>query len=91
MTFADDLPALYADFGETVTIAGASAVAIFNGGYAEAEDVAGTNPSLRCKASDVSGTAIGATVVRAGVTYTVRGKQPIPPDEVETVLILERA
>ena len=91
MAFTETLAPFYADFGETVTVAGASVTAIFSSGYAEALGVAGTQPTLRCAAADVSSVAIGAAVVRAGVNYTVRGKEPLPPDEVETVLILERA
>lgn len=91
MSFVGDLSAFYADFGESVTVAGSPITAIFSGGYAEALDVAGTQPTLRCIAADVSGVALGAAVVRAGVNYTVRGKQPVAPDELETVLILERA
>jgi hypothetical protein len=62
----------------------------FDGGYGEAFDVAGTLPSLRCIASTVSTVGVGHTVVRSSVSYTVRNKLPIGPDELETRLILER-
>lgn len=91
MTFATDLAAAYAAQAETVSVGTASVAAFFDGGYGEAYDVAGTFPSLRCIASDVSAVAVGATVVRDGVTYTVRNRLPIAPDELETRLILERA
>jgi hypothetical protein len=92
VNFAGDLSAFYADFGESVTVAGSSISAIFDSGYGEAAGiVAGTVPRLRCRASDVSGVAIGAAVVRAGTNYTVRGREAVPPDELETVLVLERA
>lgn len=89
--YSADLAGLYADFGESVTVAAATITAIFDGGYADALDMAGTQPTLRCRASDVASVAHGAAVVRAGVNYTVRGKQPLAPDELETRLVLERA
>ncbi len=91
MSALQQLSALYAEHGEPVTLAGSPAVAIFGGGYGEALDVAGTQPTLRCRAADVAAVTRGAAVVRAGVTYTVREKQPLAPDELETLLILERA
>lgn len=90
MSFAADLPAFYADFGETVTVAGSQITAIWSGGYVEVDGVAGTRPLLRCRASDVAAVSVGATVLRGAVSYTVRGIQPVAPDELETVLILER-
>ena len=89
--FAADIAGFYADFGEPVTVAGSPITAIYSSGYVEALDVATTQPTLRCRAADVAAVAVGAAVVRAGTSYTVRGKQPLPPDELETVLILERA
>lgn len=91
MSFSSDLAGLYGDFSETVTINGSAASGIFDGGYSETLDVAGTRPTLRCIASAVVSVNAGATVIRNGVTYTVRGKEPIAPDELETRLILERA
>ena len=91
MSFASDLAALYGDFSETVTISGNAVTAIYDGGYAEALDATGIRPTLRCIASTVVSVSVGATLVRNGVTYTVRGKEPIAPDELETRLILERA
>lgn len=91
MTFASDLAAAYAQEGETVTVDGADVKAFFDAGYLDALGVAGTQLSLRCVASTVSGVAIGDSVVRDGTTYTVRDMQTIWPDELETRLILERA
>ena len=91
MTFASDLAAVYAAQGEAVTVAGTAVTAFFDGGYSEVLGVAGTGPSLRCIASTVSAAAVGDTVVRGGVTYTVRNKLPIGPDELETRLVLEQA
>ena len=89
MTFASDLAAAYAQEGETVTVDGADVKAFFDAGYLDALGVAGTQLSLRCIASTVAGVAVGDTVVRAAVSYTVRGIQSIYPDELETRLILE--
>ena len=80
MDFAADLSAMYADFGEAVTVAGNPVTAIFDGGFADALGVAGTSPSLRCRSADVSAVAINAAVVRGGVTYTVKARQPIAPE-----------
>lgn len=89
--YSADLPALYATFGEPVLVAGSPITAIFDGGYADALDMAGTRPTLRCRTSDVSAAAHGVAVVRGGVSYLLREKQPLPPDELETRLVLERA
>lgn len=91
MSFESDLAAAYAAQAETVSIGTGTALAFFDGGYGEAYEVAGTFPSVRCIASDVSTVAAGDTVVRDSVTYTVRNLMPIAPDELETRLILERA
>lgn len=89
--FTADLSAFYADFGEPVTVAGSPLTAIYSGGYLETLGVAGTAPFLRCIASDVVGVMPGAPVVRAGVNYTLRERQPVAPDELEVILVLERA
>jgi len=80
----------YAVLGELVTVDGDDITAIFDGGYAESLDAAGTAPSLRCIAADVAAVAVGDTVVRDGITYKVRNLLPIAPDELETRLVLER-
>jgi hypothetical protein len=91
MSFASDLAAVYAAQAELVTIAGVPTECFFDGGYAEALDMAGTSPSLRCITSAVSSVTVGASAVRGSVTYAVRNILPIGPDELETRLILERA
>jgi hypothetical protein len=94
--FSASLDALYATFGESATIAGSPITAIYDGGHVEALGVIGTQPSLRCRAADVSAIAVGAAVeldplLHAIVSYTVRERQVLPPDELEVRLILERA
>ncbi len=90
MSFATDLPLFYADFGESCAVGGNAVTAIFDGGYIQSLDVSGTQPTLRCISSTVASVSVGAVVVRGGVSYVVRGKEPIAPDELETRLILER-
>lgn len=85
------LAALYATHGELVTVAGSPITAIYDGGYVGSHGVACTQPSLRCMAADVVSVTIDAAVVRGSVSYTVRGIEPMPPDEMETRLILELA
>lgn len=89
MTFATDLAAAYAQQGESVTVDGTAVTAFFDGGYVDVLGVAGRMLSLRCMTSDVAGVAVGDTVVRGAVSYTVREVQTIPPDELETRLGLE--
>lgn len=91
MDFSADLAAFYVDFGETVTVAGSPITAIFSGGFAAIDGVAGTRPLLRCRAADVAAVSVGAAVVRGAVNYVVRGIEPATPDELETFLVLERA
>jgi hypothetical protein len=90
--FAADLPGAYGALGETVTVSGSPVAAIFDGGFIDAGGygVAATRPSIRCIASDVAAVAVGATVVRLGITYKVRGIEPVAPLEQETRLVLER-
>jgi hypothetical protein len=89
MDTVSDLALLYADFGESVTVDGATVIAIFDTDYAAAFDVAGSSPALRVIAADVLGVAAGDAVVRAGTTYTVRNVAQIGPDGLELRLVLE--
>ncbi len=90
MDFAPSLTLLYAQFGESVTVAGTSVRAIFDGGYADALSVQGTAPSIRVRAADAASVTVGATVVRGATTYLVRVIEPVAPDELEKRLVLER-
>jgi hypothetical protein len=90
MDLSADLPSLYFDFGETVTVDGADITAIFDTGYAETLEAAGSGPSLRCVSADVATVATGDAATVRAIAYTVRGIEPIGPDGLETRLILER-
>ncbi len=87
---AAQLVELYEQMGESVTLAGSPITAIFDGGYVEALGMSGTAPTLRCIASQAPASVIGQTAVRGAITYIVRGREPLPPDELEVRLILER-
>lgn len=91
MSYASDLTAAYAAHGETVMVNGDTVFAFFDTGYADALEVAGQQPSLRCIAADVAGVAAGDPVVRAGTNYTVRNLLQIAPDGLELRLVLELA
>lgn len=93
--FSAELPAIYAEFGdaEQPTLGGVPIAGIFDGGYVDAGGlgVAGTSPTFRCATTAAAAAVVDTTLfARAGVSYLVRGKQPIAPDEIETRLILER-
>ena len=64
-------------------------VAFFDEGYADALGVMGERYALRCIASTVASAAVGDTVVHDSTSYTIRGIQPIWPDAMETILVLE--
>lgn len=79
MAFTEDLDAfLDTDdgFAVTATIGGASVSAIFSNQAADALQVAGTQPVLTVKSSDVSATARGTAVVVNAVNYTVAKIEP---------------
>jgi hypothetical protein len=62
---------------------------IFDNGYAEELDVAGSKPTATCKASDVVGVSRGNPIIIpvGGTAYTVQNIQPDGTGE--TLLILE--
>jgi hypothetical protein len=60
----------------TATIAGASVKAYFGKPSAEALLVAGDQPTLLVKSTDVASTVRGAAVVVSGVSYTVAKIDP---------------
>ena len=88
MSFVGDLAPFYADFGETLTIAGVSVTAIFDNTTADAYGVA---PNARAALRVPAGTAVavGNAVVRGGVTYTVAGIDYAGIDEAELLVALK--
>lgn len=82
-------------FAERVWLDGRPVHGHWFDGYAEALDVAGTQPALRCAAADTPDAAVGNELIRrnpvttANDRYTVRNIQPLN-DGTERVLILER-
>ena len=89
--YAADLAAAYAAQGESVTVAGTAVTCFFNTGYADALGVATNARALRCISTSISHAAIGDTVTRSAIDYTIRGIEAIPPDGLETVIVLEAA
>lgn len=77
MAFTETLAPFFSDFAATsCTIGGASVAAIFSNQSADALQVAGTQPVLTVKSSDVSATARGTAVVVNGTNYTVARIEP---------------
>ena len=50
---------------------------LFDSAYQEQLDIAGTNPTVTCKASAVAVGDIGKTLTVNSVAYTIRGREPI--------------
>lgn len=89
MSFAETLPAFFADFGTVATIGAASVTGIFDQPAAEAFGMLGSDPTFTCAAADVSGVAAGQAVTIAGTGYTVTA---VKPDGTGlTVLYLDKA
>lgn len=87
MAFAEDLTPLFADFGESVTVQGVSATAIFDtASDVIFGDVISTAPALTLPAT-VAAAEGGSAVVR-GVTYRIRQVLDQPPDGVLRTLVL---
>lgn len=90
--WTDDLPMMFADFGQTVTLRnGGKFTALYEAPFLGVGDVPveSQGPSLTCQATDVADLAHGDSLTIGGQGYVVRG---IEPDGVGvTVLRLERA
>lgn len=66
-----------AGFAEYVTIGAGQVAVIFDEAFADPLGiVAGTRPTFLAASSDVSTLAVGASVTRGAVTYTVTELQP---------------
>lgn len=70
------------DFGTVATINGTAVNVIFDAEYLEALDIAGNDPQVQCRTSDLDAitptVAVGATVVVNSTSYTVAA--PPKPD-----------
>ncbi len=81
LTFDDDPSQFFRkdEFAEEWTVAGSAVLAIFNDGYAEDQDIEGTNPELVCQSDTLPvDLASGVTAVSglSGATYSVVGVRP---------------
>ncbi len=95
MSLQDDLGAAYAaalaaGAGDSTFVAGAPVISLWESGHQPDLGVTGRALTVRCIAATVPGVAVGDAVVRSGVSYTVRGVESLPPDELEVRLVLER-
>lgn len=86
-----DLAAMYAEWGEAVTLDGTPRSAILDLDQGEAFAVAGPELALRCIAAEVESLAVGAAAVVRGVSYRVRVNELLGPAGLERRLRLERA
>lgn len=78
MPFTEDLSVFLADFGQSVTLNGATVTVIFDRNYAVADIGAGvssTAPALTLKTSDVPASPVGKAAVVSGTNYTVAEHQ----------------
>jgi len=91
---AEDLDLFFDDFGQSVTVGGATITAIFDNPYKEIDlqsgQVASRDPQLHCKTSDVTGATKGTTAVVDAVNYTV-AEPPMPDGHGMTTLVLKKA
>lgn len=95
MAFTEDLAAFYAlksagGLADPATHASATKPVFFDQAYLEQLRMAGTNPIARARASDFVVGDIGSAIVIGGVSFTIRGREPID-DGAEVLLQLEAA
>ncbi len=78
--FVENTAAFFADFGQTVTVGGASVSAIFDNGYALGSvgpiGMASSQPMLTLATANVPASPVGTAVVVAGTNYTVGAHEP---------------
>jgi len=91
--FSENLDAFYnvtSGFALDATYDGATAVKVIpEDDYLEQLGVAGLRQAVRGKASDFPAAAVGKTLLVGGTTYTIKGREPLPPDRVEVLLTLK--
>lgn len=95
MSIEEDLDGLYTlksagGLADPATHDGSTKPVYFDNAYLEQLGVAGTNPVARGLATDFDTGDIGTSIVVGGVTYTIRGVEPID-DGAEVLLQLEAA
>jgi len=72
----DDLPAFLSDFAVVGTLSsGVSIRGVFNNGYADQLQMAGTEPTFTGRTSDMTGIASGTAISIGGTAYTVTGNE----------------
>lgn len=78
--FAEDLDVFLSDFGEPVTLAGATVQAIFDRAYRSADaehlQIEDRAPVLTCKDADLPADPHDETVVIRGASWLVIGVEP---------------
>lgn len=71
MPLVENFDAYLQDFGVAVTLNSVSIRGIFDNGYADAFDMAGTAPSILVKSSDAINAVRGTTAAIAATNYIV--------------------
>jgi hypothetical protein len=88
MTFTEDLATFYAEFGEAVTVNGIAATGIFDRIVDNAFGITPSGRALLRVPASVSA-AVGNSVVRASVTYTIASVDYADFSEAELILTLK--
>jgi UDP-3-O-[3-hydroxymyristoyl] glucosamine N-acyltransferase len=88
MPFTEDLTPFYADFGEAVTINAVAVTGIFDNITADAFGVA-PNARATLRVPATTAVALGDSVVRGAVTYTVAGVDYADFSEAEYLVALK--
>ena len=78
MQFVEPLSVYFGDIAKDTTLNGTAIRVIFDDGYQLGlNDFEGRNPMVQAKEADIpAGTQHGATLIIAGVSYTVRSIEP---------------
>ena len=85
---ANDMAQFRGRFGEAATVDGVAVSGIFQAGYSETLEVAGTAPALQCLATDVPNAAQGQAVTVPGKNFsgTIANVEPDGNGWVDLVL-----
>jgi len=95
MPFTEDLAAFYTlksagGLADPATHASTTKPVFFDRAYLEQLGVAGTNPVARARSTDFTVADVGSVIVIGGVSYTIKGVEPID-DGAEVLVQLEAA